>query len=109
MTNNIGMNVFGEVKPNCKSARIRVGVTIGYQRNARGVRKSDRYWGRIPAYVRRTREGSGVRRRSEYTFQHSAFGMGRSKTRVQSEDGVELLKQILAQRNKLIVRGKWHG
>jgi hypothetical protein len=28
---------------------------------------------------------------------------------VQSEDSVELLKQILTQRNKLIVLGKRHG
>jgi hypothetical protein len=35
--------------------------------------------------------------------------MGWSKAGVQSEDGVELLKQILTQRNKLVIFGKWHG
>ena len=49
--------------------------------------------------VRRPCEGSGVGRRRKRTRQHSAFGMGWSKARVQSEDSVELLKQILTQRN----------
>src|ERR1700716_177255 len=109
MANNVGVKVLPKVKPNRQSARIRIGIIIRYQRKPGGVGEAYSCRGRLPLYMRRPGEGSGVGRRRKSTSQHSAFGMGWSKAGVQSEDGVELLKQILTQRNKLVIFGKWHG
>src|SRR4029077_19956481 len=109
MANNDGVKVPTEVKPNRQSTRIRIGIVIRHQRKPGGVGEAYSDRGRLPFYMRRPGEGSGVGRRRKSTSQHRAFGMGWSKAGVQSEDGVELLKQILTQCNKLVIFGKWHG
>src|SRR6476619_378060 len=106
MTDDIGVNVFREIKPNSKPARIGVRVVIGYHRNAGGVRKTDCDRGRFPEYVRCPGQRRGIVSRCERPLEHGPLGMGWPKARVQSENSIKLLKYILAQRNNLIVRGK---
>src|SRR3981081_2533155 len=59
--------------------------------------------------MRRPGEGRGLGRRRKHTLQHSASGMSWSKAGMQSENSVELLKQILAQCYKFVIFRKWHG
>ena len=56
MTDNIRVNVFGEVKPDCQSSWVRVGVVIGNQRNTGRVRETHCYRSRLPVYMRRSGE-----------------------------------------------------
>jgi hypothetical protein len=104
MTDDVGMHAFGQMKPKAKSARTRVGVVIGYQRNAGRVGEACRYRRGFPMDVRRTCERSCAGRRRKRSLQHDALGMDWSKARVKSEDGVELLNEILTERYNPLVR-----
>src|ERR1700751_796909 len=108
MADNIRIPTFGQMEHDGESAWICVRVVIRDQRQSAGIGKPCRHRCGVAGDVRGPCEGSSVKRRCKCSRQHGASCMRGSKAWVQSKDRVELSKQVLAQCNKLLVRGQWH-
>src|SRR6266404_6753174 len=108
MSDDIGVNALGEVEANRHTPRIRIGIVIRNQRKARRIREANGHRRRFPLYMGCAGEGIRAARGRKRSRQQGAFGMGRAKARMQSEDGIELPQQIVTQSDELLVRGKWH-
>src|SRR2546423_386199 len=108
MADDIRVHVLGEVEANRHTARIRIRIVVGNEREAGRVRKADGHRRRSPPYMRCASEGFRNARGRKRSGQHRAFGMGGPKAGMESEKGVELLQQIVSQRCELLVSGKGH-
>jgi hypothetical protein len=54
MTDDVGVNVLGEVETNRQAVRAGIGIVVRKQRNPRPVREAQRYRCGFAGYVRRT-------------------------------------------------------
>src|SRR5271166_1189701 len=102
------MNVFSEVEANGESARICVGVVVGNQWDAGGVREADGDRCGWVIQVRRTGERSRFCRRRKGSGEHRSLSVCGAKAGMLSEDRIEGVDDVVAQRENLLVCGKRH-
>lgn len=96
MTHDIGVNVLAQMEPDREPARVRVRVVIRNEGHPGGVGKSRADGRRFARDMRRARQPGRVGRRSKRACEQNPFCMRGPEARMQSEDGVELLKHLFA-------------
>jgi hypothetical protein len=111
MTDDVGVNMLGEVEANRKATRPgALRVVVGNRRNSRKVREADGHRSEIPLQVRRSRQRSGLRGRRKRARQQDALRMRRSKPRMNTAiDFVEHLNGFAAQGQGFFVGRQGHG
>jgi hypothetical protein len=111
VTDDVGVDVFAEVKANRKAARTgTLRVVVGNGRNSRKVREANSHRRRTPVQMRRAGQRSGFRRWHKRASQQDALRVSGSEPRMNPAIRfVEHRDGFTAERQELFVGRQGHG
>ena len=99
MSNDVGVNTIGQVETDSQTRADRRWDRYRAPWECRYRPRTEHLPVSMPIHMRRAGEGSRLRRRRECSAEQNPFGVHGTEAGMQTENGVELLDQILSQRD----------